>query len=308
MESKAKIAGIYVPLAIPLLDDGSVNEPELRRYVNWLIEQGIDGLFLNGSTGEYIRFTGEERRQVARLITSEVDGKVQVIAGLGDENAQNCVESCKFYADLGVRAAALIAPTYFIHRQETIFAYLAEVAKSSPVDVTVYNIPFFANRIGVETVKKLVEEFPNVVGIKDSSGDIAHMQRMMDAVLPIRPDFAFITGMETTLFPMIVAGCNGGIHATAGVVPKLVKTVYEKANAGDFDAARKAQYRILRIFDPMMNSLDFPEGFRRGIALRGFDMRRGRIPAGVDEAEKAGKLEAVLNREFKELEELGLLG
>ena len=110
---------------------------------------------------------------------------------------------------------------------------------------------------------------PWMVGIKDSSGDLPHMMRMIAAVRPIRPDFAFMTGWDAALVPMLLVGCDGGTNATSGVVPEITRKLYDLTIARRLDAALDLQYRLLTLFDAMLYSAEFPEGFRTALKLRG---------------------------------------
>ena len=143
--------------------------------------------------------------------------------------------------------------------------------------MTLYNIPAFASPIDVPTIKRLAE-FERVVAIKDSSGDLAFMMRMMAAVRPIRPDFAFLTGWEAVLVPMLLIGVDGGTNAISGVVPELTRKLYDLTRAGQIEEAMRLQFRLLELFDAMLYSADFPEGFRAAVELRGFQVGRSRQP------------------------------
>ena len=121
----------------------------------------------------------------------------------------------------------------------------------------------FASPIDVPTVQRLVEECPRVAAIKDSSGDLPHMMRMISAVKKIRPDFSFLTGWEAALMPMLLIGADGGTNATSGIMPEITKKLYDMTRAGDIDRARDLQYRLLPIFDAMLYSAEFPEGLPR---------------------------------------------
>ncbi|NQT14869.1 MAG: dihydrodipicolinate synthase family protein, partial [Planctomycetes bacterium] len=149
---------------------------------------------------------------------------------------------------------------------------------NTPVDVTLYNIPMFASPIDVPTVQRLSEECPRIVAIKDSTGDLPQMTRMIEAVRPNRPDFSFLTGWDSVLMPMLLLGCDGGTNASSGVVPELTRKLYDLTKAGRIEEAVRLQYRVRALFDAMLLSADFPEGFRVGVALRGFQMGSGRQP------------------------------
>ena len=135
----------------------------------------------------------------------------------------------------------------------------------------------FASPIDVPTIRRLAE-FDRIIGIKDSSGDVTFMCRMISAVRPLRPDFSFLTGWEAAMVPMLVVGADGGTHATSGIVPELTRQIYELARSGDIRRAMALQLRLIELFDVMLTSADFPEGFRAAVELRGFDFGKGRQP------------------------------
>ena len=288
-----RIQGIFTPNVVPLHADGTINEPELRRYVDWLIDNGVHGLYPNGSTGEFTRFTPEERQRIVKIVCEQTAGRVPVLAGAAEANVRETLAACERYAEYGARAVAIVSPFYFKLCPESVYAYFREIAQHSPIDVTLYNIPMFASPIDVPTIQRLAE-FERIVAIKDSSGDVAFMMRMMSAVKPIRPDFAFLTGWDVVLVPMLLIGCDGGTNAVSGVAPELTRMVYDLTRAGRLDEAIRLQYRILELFDTMLYSADFPEGIRAAVELRGFKIGRSRQPQTDKQKIDYGMLQNVL--------------
>ncbi len=272
-----KIHGIFTPHVVPLQPNGEIDEAELRRYIDWLIEKGVHGLYPNGSTGEFTRFTVDERKRIIKIVCEQTAGRVPVLAGAAEANIRETLRACETYAGYGARAVAIVSPFYYKLCPESVYAYFREIALNSPIDVTLYNIPMFASPIDVPTIRRLAE-FDRVVAIKDSSGDMAFMMRMIASVRPVRPDFVFLTGWDAVLVPMLLIGCDGGTNANAGVVPELTRKLYDLVRAGQIDEAMRLQYRILELFDTMLYSADFPEGFRAAVELRGFKVGRSRQP------------------------------
>jgi 4-hydroxy-tetrahydrodipicolinate synthase len=288
-----KLQGIFTPNLVPLDADGQINEPEFRRYIDWLIAKGVHGLYPNGSTGEFTRFTAEERRRIVTIACDQARGRVPVLAGAAEANVKETVAACEAYHACGARAVAIVAPFYYKLSPDSVYAYFREIARHSPIDVTLYNIPMFASPIDVPTIRRLAE-LPRVVGIKDSSGDMAFMLRMMAAVKPVRPDFTFLTGWDGALVPMLVMGCDGGTNATSGVVPELTRKLYDLTKAGRLDEARSLQFRLIELFDAMIYSADFPEGFRAAVDLRGFSFGKGRQPLTENQQIDVASLQRVL--------------
>src|SRR5947209_2225522 len=257
----AKMRGVFTPTLVPLDSRGEINEAELRRFVSWLIDRGVHGLYPNGSTGEFTRLTAEERRRVVRIVCDENRGRVPILAGAAEANVKETLDACAAYSDMGATAVAIVAPFYFRLSPDSVYAHFAEIARNTPIDVTLYNIPMFASPIDVPTIRRLALEFPRVVGIKDSSGDLAFMMRMISAVRPHRPDFSFLTGWEAVMVPMLMIGCDGGTHASSNAVPEITRRLYELSRAGEYQEAMRWQYRILELFDAMLYPFEFPYGF-----------------------------------------------
>ena len=283
MTNQGKLKGIFTPNLVPMDTHGEIQEGELRRYIDWLIERGVHGLYPNGSTGEFTRFTPAERRRIVEIIADQTRGRVPILAGAAEANARETLAACEFYAQLGVRAVAIVAPFYYKLSPASVYAYFKEIGRNTPIDVTLYNIPMFASPIDVPTVQRLSEECERIVAIKDSSGDIVHMIRMISAVRPNRPEFAFLTGWDAALMPMLLIGSDGGTNASSGVVPEITRKLYDLTLAGHLDEARKVQYDLVQLFDTMIYSAEFPEGFRAAVELRGFRMGVGRQPLSAEQ-------------------------
>jgi len=309
MTSNQRLSGIFTPNIVPLDAHGEINEEETRRYVDWLIERGVHGLYPNGSTGEFTRFTVEERQRIIEIIADQTAGRVPILAGAAEANVRETIRACETYYDLGVRAVAIVSPFYYKLSPDGVYAYFKEIADHSPIDVTLYNIPMFASPIDVPTVQRLADECPRIAAIKDSSGDLPHMMRMITAVRPNRPDFAFLTGWDAALMPMLLIGCDGGTNATSGVVPEITRKLYDLTLSARLDEARDLQYRLLTLFDAMIYNSEFPEGFRAALRLRGIQTGVGRQPQSsnqqVDLVSLTNQLQCLLAAEGFTEEPLG---
>jgi 4-hydroxy-tetrahydrodipicolinate synthase len=225
---------------------------------------------------------------------------VPILAGAAEANVRETIKACETYHEYGARAVAIVSPFYYKLSPDSVYAYFREIALNSPIDVTLYNIPMFASPIDVPTIRRLAE-FDRVVGIKDSSGDIAFMLRMMAAVQPIRPDFVFLTGWEAALVPMLLMGCQGGTNATSGVVPEVTRQIYELCQARKIDEARTLQLKLLELFDAMLYTTEFPEGFRAAAELRGIKLGQGRQPQTDEQRGNLRKLSSQLQEILKKL-------
>lgn len=296
MSNTESLTGVFVPNVVPLHPNGTINERELRRLVDFLIDRGVSGLYPNGSTGEFLRFTPAERHQIVSVVVDQAGGRVPVMGGAAEPTVDETIRVCEQMAELGARAAALVSPFYYQVSPEGVFAWFQQIAERSPIDITLYNIPLFASPIPVGVVDRLARECPRIVGIKDSSGDIAHMLGMIQHVRPHRPDFRFMTGWDTTLTAMMLSGCDGGTNATANVLPEVMSAIYAAVRAGDLDRAWELQRRIAPLFDAMLKP-DFPIGFRLATTVRGIDVGPSRLP-------QTGNQKAAARRFYEEIKDL----
>ena len=130
----APISGILTPHMVPLDDRGGIAEAELRRYVNWLIERGVHGLYPNGSTGEFTRFSVEERRRIVSIVCDAAGGRVPVVAGAAEATVAETIRACEHCLEAGARAVAVVSPFYYRLSSESVYAYFCEIGRHSPID------------------------------------------------------------------------------------------------------------------------------------------------------------------------------
>lgn len=286
-----RLTGIFVPNIVPYGSDGHINEAELRRIIRWLGDKGVSGFYPNGSMGEFIRLSYEERKQVVRIVAEEANKQGRpVLAGASEPNVDLVLEMCRYCADLGCRAVSITGPYYYKLTQESIEQYFRDIAAKSPIDIVIYNIPAFANEISVPVLKRLALDCPRIIGTKDTSRDMPRYQTVLHEIKSQRPDFSVLIGWEELLCTAMFMGGDGGTLSSAGVVPEVIMKIYNSAVAGDWDSARHAQFKLLDLFSLMVNAPNFPEGFRLGYQLRGFETGRARFPLAPAEHERMAEI------------------
>jgi dihydrodipicolinate synthase/N-acetylneuraminate lyase len=283
------LKGIFVPNIVPYKRNGRINEEELRQIIHWLGSKGVTGFYPNGSMGEFIRLSYEERKQVVRIVSEEARGR-PVLAGAAEPNVDLVLEMCAYCADLGCRAVSITGPYYYKLTQDSIEQYFRDIAAKSPIDIVVYNIPAFANEISVPVLKRLALDCPRIIGTKDTSRDMPRYQQVLHEIKSQRPDFSVLIGWEELLCPALFMGGDGGTLSSAGVVPEVIMKIYNSARSGDWAASRQAQFKLLDLFSLMVNAPNFPEGFRLGYQLRGFDTGCARFPLAPGEIERMAEI------------------
>lgn len=276
------LKGIFTPNIVPYDAKGRINEDELRRIIRWLGDKGVTGFYPNGSMGEFIRLSYEERKQVVKIVSEEAGGR-PILAGAAEPNVDLVLEMCGYCADLGCRAVSITGPYYYKLTQESIEQYFRDIAAKSPIDIVIYNIPNFANEISVPVLKRLALDCPRIVGTKDTSGDLCRFQHILHQIKSQRSDFAALIGWEELLCTAVFMGADGGTLSSSGVVPEVLMKIYNSAVAGDWETAKKAQFKLLDLFSLMVNAPNFPEGFRAGYQVRGFETGNARFPLSPEE-------------------------
>lgn len=277
------IKGIFTPNITPFKEDNSINERELRRLISWLIDKGVTGLYPNGSSGEFTRLGFEERKRIVKIVTDEARGRVPILAGAAEPNIDLVLEAGACYAYLGCKAISVTGPYYYSVSQESIEHYFRELAKKTPIDIVLYNIPQFSNEISVDVVCRLALECPRIVGIKDSSRDMPRFMNTLNRIKPQRPDFSCLIGCEEILLPSLLMGGDGGTVASSGVAPEAIMKLYSSFLEGNLEEAKRIQFKMLELIETMFAAGNFPEGFREGVNLRGFNCGRSRQPMGESE-------------------------
>ena len=291
---KATFRGILCPNIVIFREDGRINYPEMERYIDWLIRAGIHGLYPNGSTGEFVRLSRDEREEVARIVVNVNGGRVPVLAGASEANLRDVLDMAELYADFGVDAISLVPPFYYKVSDTSLFEYLAEIARRSPLDILLYNIPQFTQELTLDIMERLLP-YERIVGTKDSSRDMPRLINTIHHLRARRPDYVVLVGCEEILFPSVMMGADGGTIATSGIIPEVIVEIYEKAVAGDVERARMLQFRVMDLINLMLLGVNFPEGFKTGVGVRGFQVGPPRQVMSGAERDYLLKLEAQIS-------------
>ena len=265
-----KPEGVYVAMLTPFHDDGSINEGELRRIVDFQIEAGVDGLFPVSSVGEFIHMSREEKVHMMAITMEQNAGRVCVTPGVGSSLPAESIALAKKAKELGCDGVVVAPPYYFPQSQENIEKYFETIADAVDIPNILYNIPLFTQPLSYDLVKRLSRR-KNIVGMKDSSGSMVDFLHFMDKIKIAGEDMHVLTGREEMLFPCLVMGGKGCMTATTGILPEIMVAIYDAWKTGDYDRARELQFSILLTIRAMF-SLPFPLGFKIAMEMRGFKM------------------------------------
>ncbi|MXV63050.1 4-hydroxy-tetrahydrodipicolinate synthase [Natronorubrum sp. JWXQ-INN-674] len=264
MDLPEALSGITTPLVTPFEDGSSqIDEDAFTDLIDHLLEAGIDGVFPCGTTGEFASLSREEHSRVVELAVEHVDGEVPVLAGAAATSVHDAVAHAETAAELGADAAVL-TPPYFhtANAPEGNQRFLKQVADRSPLPILLYNIPVCTGqRIEPETLAA-VATHENVIGIKDSSGDLEYFL----SVLRNTPDeFLMLQGYDALLVPALRMGADGGVNALSNVAPEEYAELYETAHT---ERGEELQDAIAPLFDAC-GSYGFGPATKTALEYRG---------------------------------------
>lgn len=286
-----EIKGIIPAMVTPMLDDESINEQELRNQVNRQIRCGVQALFCLGTNGEFYALSMQEKERVIAIVVEEAAGRVPVLAGTGCVTTKETITLTSFAKRAGADAVSVISPYFAGVNQEGLYSHFSAVADACGIPIILYNIPA---RTGVNieytTVTRLANN-PNIIGIKDSSGNFDNTLRYIEET---PKDFIVLSGNDSLILWTLMAGGNGGISGIANIFPEIMVSIYNKFEQNDLEGARKVQDSVRTIRDALKfhnpNSI-----VKRATNLLGYPVGPARAPFNVNSAEIDAKIQTALD-------------
>jgi 4-hydroxy-tetrahydrodipicolinate synthase len=286
-----QIKGIIPPVATPMQANEDLDLPRLKWFLDHLIAEGVHGIFVLGTNSEFYALDEHEKQQVIATAVSHVRGRVPVFAGTGAESTREAVRLTKMAEKEGVQGVSVITPYFISPSQQEIYDHYRRIAENTKLPVILYNNPSTCGglKIDVDTVARLAE-IPNILGVKDSSGDLQNTNEYM-RVVPDR--FSVLQGRDTLIYQAMIFGARGAVPATANIAPRLLVEIYEASVRGDHAAAKAAQIRL----NPIRLGLGLgtaPGGVKAALTLMGMSIGPSRSPVAPLPPDKQQKMRAAL--------------
>ena len=240
----SKFKGIFVPILTPIDDGGRIDIAKLRKQTSFVIEHGVDGILAFGSNSEFYMFEDDEMIEATRAIVEEAAGRVPVMFGVGHIRTSRAVALAKRAAELDIDAVSVLQPMFIVPTKPALYHHFRTIAEAVPdTAVLLYNNPGRAGYpIGIPTIDRLAHDVPNIVGIKDSTGNITDLQELVRLTADI--DFAVFAGKDTIVFPGLCCGADGAVCSTSNIYPELVCGIYDKYVAGDLKGSLENQFKL----------------------------------------------------------------
>lgn len=282
--------GIIPAMVSPLTADDKISEPALRELTDHLIAGGVHGLFATGSQGEFWALSADEKTRLWEIVVDQADKRVPVYAGTVATTTRETIALTRLAEKAGVDAVSVLTPFFISPSQDELGDHYRAVAEATELPILLYGNP---GRTGVKISPQLLgqlAEIDNIVGIKDSSGDL---QLTLEYLRVAPSNFSVLMGRDTLILAGLLYGAQGAIAATANVAPALVVSIYERFRAGDLDGAKQAQAALT----PLRLAFSwgtFPVVVKEAMNLIGIEVGSARAPVGAMTSEHRERLKVVL--------------
>jgi 4-hydroxy-tetrahydrodipicolinate synthase len=235
MTNISELKGCGTALVTPFKSDLSIDEDALRTLVDFQITEGIDFLVPCGTTGESATLSDDEQRRVVEIVLQQAGGRVPVIAGAGGNNTAHIIKLAREYERLGVQGLLSVSPYYNKPMQEGLYQHFKAIAEATSLPIIVYNVPPRTNvNILPDTIVRLAE-VPNIVGVKEASGDIS---QIADIITRVPADFKVLSGDDSMTLPVIALGGVGLIAVASNQTPGKMAALTRACLENDWDKAR----------------------------------------------------------------------
>ncbi|MDB5087347.1 MAG: 4-hydroxy-tetrahydrodipicolinate synthase [Mucilaginibacter sp.] len=253
-----KFHGTGVAIITPFQTDGQVDYDALGKLINYLIEGGVEYIASLGTTGESATLSNDERKKVWEFTSKAVNGRVNLVAGIGGNNTLELVEQIKAFNIDGYDAILSASPHYNKPTQEGIYQHYKAIAEVTPLPIILYNVPGrTGSNISAETTVRLANDFKNIIGIKEASGNFDQLNQ----IARDKPEgFLLISGDDPISLPMIALGGVGVISVVGNALPRQMSDMIRTCLAGDFKSAQKGHSQLIDF-----TRLMFVEGSPAGV-------------------------------------------
>jgi 4-hydroxy-tetrahydrodipicolinate synthase len=285
-----QLHGIIVPAVTPMTAGEDVDLIRLRATLDRLLAAGVHGLFVLGTTGEFFALDPAEKQAIIAETVALAAKRVPVIAGTGAETTREAIRLTQLAEREGADAVAVITPYFVSPSQQETFDHFRRIAESTRLPVLLYVNPSMTGgvKLDVDTVARL-SEVANVIGMKDSTGDLAVLIEIIRAA---KPGFAVFQGRDTLIEPALANGAVGAVPSMANIVPELAVAIYEAHRRGDDAAAKASQARFSPLKSAMVGTA--PGAVKVAMNLAGVPVGPSRSPVGPLTAEQKKMMQAAL--------------
>lgn len=288
-----KFTGTYTAIVTPFLENSEIDYAALKGLVNFQVKNGIDGIVVCGSTGEAATMDYEEIENVIRIVVKTVNHRIPVIAGAGSNDTQKAIKLSRIAKRIGVDGLLHVSPFYNKPTPQGIVNHYKAIADAVDMPIILYNVPGrTGSNVSASTTLRVAREVPQVVGVKEASGNIC---QMMEIVKGASKDFTIFSGDDALTLPLLACGGHGVISVVSNEIPGEFSTLVRAGLQGNFDTAKKLHYEWLDLMN--INFIETnPQPVKTALAMMGLIKEAFRLPLVPMDEKNREKLREVLQK------------
>ena len=285
------LSGTGIAIVTPFLEGGGVDFIGLEKLLNHIIEGGVDYIVVLGTTGESVVLSTDEKIAVTNFVKETVNGRKPLVMGIGGNNTCALTDTIKNTDLSGYDAILTVCPYYNKPTQEGIYQHYKAVSAASNLPIILYNVPGrTSSNLSAETTIRLAHDFDNIIGVKEASGDMNQIMK----IIKCKPEgFLVISGDDGLTLPMIHMGADGVISVIGQAYPKEFSDMVRYGLEGNQKAANELHYKLYNLLDPLYCNGN-PSGIKAALKIIGICSDRVRLPLVNVEKETYQKLETLI--------------
>lgn len=289
-----KIHGIYTAIITPFTQRDTLDEEGLRENIRYQIQNGVEGIVALGTTGESPTLTYDEKKRVVEIAKSECDGRVPLMIGTGSYSTRQTIENTLWAKEMGADSVLIICPYYNKPMQEGLFQHFKLIAEAAPdMPIMVYNhLGRTGQNMTTSTLKRLAD-IPNIVGVKEASGNINQIMEVIEFISRRRADFSVMSGCDELTLPLMQVGGHGVISVVSNMAPKEMHDLVNACRMEDYDIARSLHYFMMPLFRGACLETN-PIPIKTAMNLKNMPSGHCRLPLSVMQPENIEKLSEII--------------
>lgn len=265
--------GVITPMVTPLLNRETIDLESLEKLIDHLVSGGVDGIFLMGTTGEGASMSYRMRRELIRKSVEFADGRVPVLAGISDCCIEEALNIAHYAKECGVSYLVSALPFYLGLTQEEIYDFYRTLADNVELPLFLYNIPAQTKLMISVPVAKDLASHPNIIGMKDSSGNGTYFNTLLSEIKPDYPEFSILVGPDEMLASTMALGGNGGVNSGSNLFPELYKALFKACKDHDVERIQVLQRLVMKIsteiYSVDKSSVSFLKGLKAALYCEG---------------------------------------
>jgi len=282
MKHQDRFKGIVPPVPTIVDNKGNFDRAGMAKQLDKLIAEGVDGVLILGSGGEFCHMDHKMRLTVAEFSVQHVAGRLPVLIGIAAPGTQETIDYGQHAATIGADAVLVVNPFYTTISNEAMYQHYRTIAETLTLPVFLYNFPALTGQdIGPDIIMRLAADVPNIIGIKDTVDNISHIREIINRVRPIRPDFIIFAGYDEYLLDTLLLGGNGGIPATANFAPQVTCGIYRAFKDQDLATLQRLQRQLASLSSLYAVDTPFFAVIKEAIVMTGTDISTAVLPPSM---------------------------